>query len=183
MEYRRLGKTGMKISSIALGGWLTFGESIKDQALTRSIIVKAYERGINFFDIADMYARDVSETMMGKVLREFPRHTLIISSKLFWPMSDDVNDRGLSRKHIMESIDASLKRIGTDYLDIYYRHRYDPETPIEEVVRAMDDLVHRGKVPYWGSSEWSGPQIARGVGIARSLNLYAPVVEQPDYEK
>lgn len=181
MEYRRLGKAGVKLSAVGLGGWTTFGESIQDRALARDIIRAAYEQGINFFDIADAYARGGSEEMMGQVLREFPRHTLVISSKLYWPMSDDVNDRGLSRKHILESVDKSLQRIGTDYLDIYYCHRFDPETPLEETVRAMDDLVHQGKVLYWGTSEWSGAQIAEAVGLARQHNLYAPSVEQPHY--
>jgi voltage-dependent potassium channel beta subunit len=181
MKYRRLGNAGLKVSEIALGGWTTFGESVQDLELARQIITTAYDNGINFFDIADAYARGDSERMMGAVLRELPRHRLVISSKLFWPMSDDVNDRGLSRKHIMESIEKSLQRIGTDYLDIYFCHRYDPETPLEEVVRAMDDLVHQGKVLYWGTSEWSGAQIAAAVGTARQYNLYTPKVEQPGY--
>jgi len=181
MKYRRLGQAGMKVSAIALGGWTTFGESIQDADVARDILFKAYESGIDFFDIADAYARGASERMMGKVLRDLARHTLVISSKLYWPMSDDVNDRGLSRKHIMESVNKSLQRIGTDYLDIYYCHRYDPETPLEEVVRAMDDLVHQGKVLYWGTSEWTGAQIAEAVGLARQYNLYRPQVEQSGY--
>lgn len=181
MRYRHLGKAGIKLSAVGLGGWTTFGGSIQNQELADQIITSAYESGVNFFDIADAYDRGASERMMGKVLTKFSRHTLVISSKLYWPMSDDVNDRGLSRKHIMESIDKSLQRIGTDYLDIYYCHRFDPETPVEEVVRAMDDLVHQGKVLYWGTSEWSGAQIAEAVGTARQFNLYAPSVEQPGY--
>ncbi|MBT3275683.1 MAG: aldo/keto reductase family protein [Spirochaetales bacterium] len=181
MKYRRLGESGLKVSQVSLGGWTTFGDSIQDQDLTKNIIKKAYELGINFFDIADIYARGKSEEMMGKVLGDFSRHTLVISSKVFFQMSDDVNDRGLSRKHIIESIEKSLKRIGTDYLDIYYCHRYDPETPTEEVVRAMDDLIHQGKILYWGTSEWTGAQISTAAGIARSGNLYAPRVEQPGY--
>ncbi len=181
MRYRSLGNSGMKTSAIALGGWTTFGESITDQSVIRRIILTAYEAGINFFDIADFYAFGKAEEMMGAVLAELPRHTLVISSKAFWPMSDDVNDRGLSRKHIMESIDKSLKRIGTDYVDLYYCHRYDPETPIEEVVRAMDDLVHQGKILYWGTCKWAGAKISDAVGIAREANLYVPRVEQPGY--
>lgn len=181
MKYRRLGQAGIKVSAIGLGGWTTFGESIKDGALAKDIITAAYEKGINFFDIADAYARGDAEQLMGSVLAQFARHTLVISSKLYWPMSDEVNDRGLSRKHIMESVHKSLKRIGTDYLDIYFCHRYDPDTPLEEVVRAMDDLVHQGKVLYWGTSEWSGAQIAAAVGLARQYNLYPPQVEQPQY--
>lgn len=181
MRYRRLGDSGTKTSAIALGGWTTFGETITDQNVVNSVVQTAYESGIIFFDMADMYAYGKSETMMGTALREFPRHTLVLSSKIFWPMSDDINDRGLSRKHIMESIDKSLKRIGTDYLDIYFCHRYDPETPVEEVVRAMDDLIHRGKILYWGTSKWPGAKISDAVGIAREANLYVPRVEQPGY--
>ncbi len=181
MKYRRLGQAGLKVSELSLGGWTTFGESLTDQQLARDIITHAYESGINFFDIADVYAAGASEKMMGAVLKDFPRHTLVISSKLFWPMSDDVNDRGLSRKHVMESIDKSLQRIGTDYLDIYFCHRYDEETPLEETVRAMDDLIHQGKILYWGTSEWSGAQIQAALDLCDRYNLYKPQVEQPHY--
>ncbi|GAB4576294.1 MAG: aldo/keto reductase family protein [Anaerolineae bacterium] len=181
MQYRRLGRAGMKVSAISLGGWTTFGELVKDQQITRDIIIRAYDAGVNFFDIADIYARGEAERMMGQVLKLFPRHTLVISSKVFWPMSDDVNDRGLSRKHIMESVEKSLKRIGTDYLDIYFCHRYDEETPVEETVRAMDDLIHQGKILYWGTSEWTGAQIREALDICEEHNLYKPQVEQPQY--
>jgi voltage-dependent potassium channel beta subunit len=181
MNYRRLGNSGLKVSVLSLGGWTTFGESLQDKALAKSIITHAYEAGINFFDIADVYARGESERMMGEVLKQFPRHTLVISSKLFWPMSDDVNDRGLSRKHIMESIDKSLQRIGSDYLDMYFCHRFDEETPVEETCRAMDDLIHQGKVLYWGTSEWSAAQIQAAVDVCERYNLYKPQVEQPHY--
>lgn len=181
MNYRRLGHSGLKVSELSLGGWITFGESLTDRQLARRIITKAYDSGINFFDIADVYAGGESERMMGQVLKQFPRHTLVISSKLFWPMSDDVNDRGLSRKHIMESIDKSLQRIGTDYLDMYFCHRYDEETPLEETVRAMDDLIHQGKILYWGTSEWTGAQIQAALDLCEKYNLYKPQVEQPQY--
>ena len=181
MEYRRLGKAGVRVSEIALGGWTTFGGSIQDPDQAREIITTAYDHGINFFDIADAYAGGEAERMMGAVLQDFPRHTLVISSKLYWPMSGDPNDRGLSRKHIMESVEKSLRRIGTDYLDIYFCHRYDSDTPLEETIRAMDDLVHQGKILYWGTSEWSGSQIASAVSLARQHNLYRPQVEQPGY--
>jgi voltage-dependent potassium channel beta subunit len=181
MKYRKLGNSGLSVSAVALGGWTTFGGSVSDDALASQIIHRAYDSGINFFDIADAYDRGASEIQMGKVLADFPRHTLVISSKTFWPMSDDVNDRGLSRKHLFESVEKSLKRIGTDYLDIYFAHRYDAETPLEEVVRAMDDLVHQGKVLYWGTSEWTGAQINEAVGLARQFNLYRPSVDQPGY--
>ncbi|MBZ0309585.1 MAG: aldo/keto reductase, partial [Anaerolineae bacterium] len=135
MEYRRLGQSGLKISALSLGGWITFGNSVKDEKLAKKIIHTAYDSGVNFFDIADIYAKGESEKLMGSILKDFPRHTLVVSSKAFWSMSDDVNDRGLSRKHLMESIDKSLQRIGTDYLDIYFCHRYDEETPLEETCR------------------------------------------------
>ncbi|HKX12417.1 MAG TPA: aldo/keto reductase family protein [bacterium] len=181
MPYRSLGRCGTKVSAFGLGGWTTYGGSVKDAENIRNILVRAFEAGINFFDIADVYARGESEKAMGKVLKEFPRHELVISSKLFWPMSEEVNDRGLSRKHIMESIEKSLLRIGTDYLDIYFCHRADPGTPLEETARAMDDLIHQGKVLYWGTSEWSGEQLAQAHQLCNARNLYRPQVEQPQF--
>ncbi|MDL1872867.1 aldo/keto reductase [Deltaproteobacteria bacterium PRO3] len=181
MPYRFLGRCGAKVSAFGLGGWTTYGGSVTDEKTIRDIIHAAYEAGVNFFDIADIYAKGESERAMGKVLREFPRHELVISSKVFWPMSEDVNDRGLSRKHILESVEKSLKRIGTDYLDIYFCHRFDPETPLEETARAMDDLVHQGKVLYWGTSEWSGEQLREAHRLCETRNLYRPQVEQPQY--
>jgi voltage-dependent potassium channel beta subunit len=181
MQYRALGKSGLKVSALSLGGWTTFGDSLSDDGEAERILRAAFEAGINFFDIADVYARGGAEKMMGRVLATLPRHRLVISSKVFWPMSDDVNDRGLSRKHIMESVERSLKRIGTDYLDLYFCHRFDAETPLEETVRAMDDLVHQGKVLYWGTSEWTGAQLEEVAQLADRRNLYAPRVEQPQY--
>jgi voltage-dependent potassium channel beta subunit len=181
MSYRSLGRCGTKVSSYSLGGWTTFGGTVKDQQLVKSIIRYAFEAGINFFDIADIYAKGESEKIMGTALKEFPRHELVISSKVFWPMSEDVNDKGLSRKHIMESVAKSLQRIGTDYLDLYFCHRYDPETPLEETIRAMDDLVRQGKVLYWGTSEWSGEQLRNAYEICEKYGYYKPQVEQPQY--
>lgn len=181
MPYRSLGRCGTKVSALGLGGWTTFGGSVTDNALVRSILLGAFDAGINFFDIADIYAKGASERAMGEVLRELPRHELVISTKAYWPMSDDVNDRGLSRKHIMESVEKSLKRIGTDYLDLYFCHRFDAQTPIEETARAMDDLVHQGKVLYWGTSEWTGAEVREAHAICHRLNLYRPQVEQPQY--
>jgi voltage-dependent potassium channel beta subunit len=171
----------MKVSALSLGGWTTFGSSVTEREQVAAILKLAFEAGVTFFDIADVYARGEAERVMGEVLRQFPRHELVISSKVFWPMSDDVNDRGLSRKHIMESVERSLKRIGTDYLDIYFCHRFDEETPLEETARAMDDLVHQGKILYWGTSEWTGGQLDAAHTIARDHGLYAPCVEQPQY--
>lgn len=181
MEYRRLGESGLKVSSISLGGWTTFGGSIQDAQQARRIIEIALEGGVNFFDQADAYARGESEKVMGAVLRDHPREKLVISSKLYWPMSDDPNDRGLGRKHVRHSIEGSLKRLGTDYLDIYFCHRHDADTPTEEVVHSMSSLIERGQILYWGTSEWSGAQIQEAVSFARANGLHAPVTEQPQY--
>lgn len=181
MQYRPLGRCGMKVSAFSLGGWTTFGDSVTDQSTVRTMLCEAFECGVNFFDIADVYNKGETEKAMGTVLKEFPRHELVISSKVFFPMSDEVNDRGLSRKHIMESVDKSLQRIGTDYLDIYFCHRFDENTPIEETARAMDDLIHRGKILYWGTSDWTGSQIREAIRICNAKNLCRPQVEQPRY--
>ena len=181
MEYRNLGKSGLKVSEVSLGGWVTFGHSVNDQQMVRDIVLRAHEQGINFFDQADIYAKGKSEEMMGAVLRELPRHTLVVSSKVYWPMSDDVNDRGLSRKHILESVDGSLKRLGTDYLDIYFAHRYDDSVPMEEIVMAFDHVVRTGRAMYWGTSMWPAARIAQAVEFAKAHGLYAPVTEQPEY--
>ncbi|MBI2336329.1 MAG: aldo/keto reductase family protein [Deltaproteobacteria bacterium] len=181
MPYRALGQCGVKVSTFALGGWTTFGGSVTDPKVIHQILHHAYGVGVNFFDMADIYAKGETEKVMGQVLKEFPRHTLVLSSKVFWPMSEDVNDRGLSRKHIMESVEKSLKRLGTDYLDLYFCHRYDEATPLEETVRAMDDLVHQGKVLYWGTSEWTAEQITASVELCKSRGYYRPKVEQPQY--
>ena len=180
MKYRNVGKTGLKVSDISLGAWLTYGGTAEDEA-SKACITKAIELGVNFIDIADVYARGKAETVVGKVITDYDRKDLVISSKVFWPMSDGVNDRGLSRKHIMESIDRSLDRIGTDYLDIYFAHRFDRHTPLEETIRAMSDLVDQGLIHYWGSSVWSALNLERAVWMAKDLGLHAPVVEQPRY--
>lgn len=180
IEYRRLGQHGLKVSEFSLGAWVTFGGQVGED-VARECILAAYEAGVNFFDNADVYASGNAEIVMGNVIKDIKRSDLVISSKVFWPIGPGPNDRGLSRKHIMESCHASLKRLGVDYLDLYFCHRYDPETPVEEVVRAMDDLAHQGKILYWGTSEWRGGQIAHAVGLARQWNLYPPAVEQPQY--
>jgi voltage-dependent potassium channel beta subunit len=180
MEYRRLGHYGLKISEFSLGAWVTFGGQVGEE-VARECILAAYEVGVNFFDNADVYASGNAEIVMGKVIKDLKRTDLVISSKVFWPTGPGPNDKGLSRKHIMESCHASLQRLGVDYLDLYFCHRYDPEVPLEEVVRAMDDLVHQGKILYWGTSEWRGGQIAHAVGLARQWGLYPLAVEQPQY--
>jgi voltage-dependent potassium channel beta subunit len=180
MKYRRMGKSGLKISEISLGAWLTYGGTVAE-GKAAPIIRSAIESGINFIDISDIYSKGEAERIVGNTIKDYRRSDLVISSKLFWPMSDNINDRGLSRKHIMESIESTLKRIGTEYLDIYYCHRFDPETEVEETVRAMDDLVHQGKVLYWGTSVWEAAQIERAVGDALRHDAYLPSVEQPRY--
>jgi voltage-dependent potassium channel beta subunit len=181
MQYRRLGDAGMKVSTISLGGWINYGEGKVAADEARRVMIWAYEAGINFFDIADIYGRGEAEKQMGAVLKLFPRHTTVISSKVFWPMSEDVNDRGLSRKHIMESLHKSLYRLDTDYLDIYFCHRPDPDTPILETARAMDDLIRQGKVLYWGTSEWLGEQIQEALTLCEKYHLHPPKTEQPQY--
>lgn len=180
MHYRRLGRSGLKVSEISLGSWITFGNQIEKQTAI-DLIQAAYEQGVNFFDNADMYANGQAEVVMGEAIKDLPREALVISSKVFWPTMPGPNGRGLSRKHIMESIHASLRRLGTDYVDLYFCHRYDPDTPLEEVARVMDDLVHQGKVLYWGTSEWEAHQIAQAAGVSRQYGLVPPSMEQPQY--
>lgn len=181
MSYRPLGRCGTKVSTFGLGGWTTYGGTLKEQAAVDRILQLAFERGVNYFDTADIYAKGASEELMGRALASLPRQRLVLASKLFWPMSEDVNDRGLSRKHIVESVEKSLRRLGTDYLDIYFCHRYDGETPLLETLRAMDDLVRQGKVLYWGTSEWSGERLREAHRLAREWLAHAPQVEQPQY--
>lgn len=180
MHYRRLGKSGLKVSEIALGAWITIGNQI-DEKVSSDLIHAAYDQGINFFDNADAYASGQAETVVGKAIQDLPREALVLSSKVFWPTMPGPNGRGLSRKHMSESLNASLKRMSLDYLDIYYCHRYDPDTPVEEVVYTMNTFIQQGKILYWGTSEWEAAQITLARGIARQFNLIPPVVEQPQY--
>jgi voltage-dependent potassium channel beta subunit len=180
MHYRRLGKSGLKVSEISLGSWLTIGGHLDDKTANQ-LIHSAYDAGVNFFDNADMYANGEAEVMMGKAIKDLPREALVISSKVFWPTMPGPNGRGLSRKHIFESIHASLRRLQIDYLDLYFCQRYDPDTPIDEVVFTMNHLIQQGKILYWGTSEWSAAQISQAFGVARQYNLIPPTMEQPQY--
>lgn len=181
MEYRRLGKAGVKVSALSLGSWVTFGDQIAD-SVAAELMKTAYDWGFNFFDNAEAYARGKSELVMGKILKDmgWARDTFLVSSKVFWG-GDKPNQEGLSRKHIMEACHAALRRLQVDYLDLYFCHRPDPETPIEETVRAMSDLIRQGKVLYWGTSEWSAQEITQAHAVARACHLVPPTMEQPQY--
>ncbi len=181
MNYRNLGKTGLKISELSYGSWVTFSNQLKlDDAI--KIMKYAYDKGVNFFDNAEVYAAGRSEKIMGDVIKKlgWSRDSFIISSKVFWGGSKPTQ-RGLSHKHIIDACDNALKRLKLDYLDLYFCHRPDPDTPIEETVRAMHTLVMRGKICYWGTSEWSANQIQEAFSIARIYNLTPPSMEQPEY--
>lgn len=180
MQYRRLGRAGIRVSTIALGSWLTYGGSVEEES-ARQCIQKAYEIGINFFDTANEYNKGAAEETLGRTLKDFSRDSFVLATKVYFPMGEGPNDRGLSRKHSMEQCHASLHRLGTDYIDMYQCHRYDPEVPLEEVLRALDDLVTQGKALYVGVSEWSAKQIADAVYVARELNLDRIASNQPMY--
>jgi voltage-dependent potassium channel beta subunit len=180
VNYRRLGRSGVKVSEVALGGWLTHGRSLSDES-TAAIVRRAFDLGINFFDTADVYNRGEAERSLAISIKDFRREDLFIATKCFFPMSERPNDRGLSRKHIVESVHRSLKRLQLDYLDLMQFHRYDPDTPVDESVRAMDDLIRQGKVLYWGTSEWNDSQISSAVLAAQQLNAHPPVSNQPAY--
>lgn len=183
MQYRRLGRAGIKVSVLSFGSWVTFHEQI---ALDRALecMQAAYDGGVNFFDNAESYAQGESERIMGQALRElgWPRHTYLVSSKFYWGIHDGVNTRHtLNRKYLLDAIDGSLDRMGLDYLDLVFCHRPDPDTPIEETVRALSDAIDRGKALYWGTSEWSADEIRTAWHIADRYGWHKPVMEQPQY--
>lgn len=180
MNYRRLGHAGMRLSEIGLGTWLTYGGGVGPDA-ARACIRRSFELGINFFDTADVYNRGRSEEVCGRELKAFRRPDLVIATKCFFPMSDAPNDRGLSRKHVFESVHASLARLQTDYIDLMQCHRFDPDIELFELVRAMDDLIRQGKVLYWGVSEWPAQAIKHAVSLAERLGACPPISNQPEY--
>lgn len=183
MEYRRLGKSGLQVSVLSFGSWLTFGKQIADNT-AEELMKVAYENGINFFDNAEIYARGQSEIVMGHILKKmgWSRDTFVVSSKVFFGVGGKLpNQTGLSRKHVFEACHAALKRLQVEYLDLYFCHRPDKNTPIEETVWVMNDLIRQGKVLYWGTSEWSAQEIQEAYGIARQYNLIPPTMEQPQY--
>ncbi len=181
MEYRRLGKSGLQVSEFSFGSWVTFGKQV-DQGDAKKMMTVAYDAGINFFDNAEGYEAGNSETLMGQALADlgWGRDTYIVSSKVFWG-GDKPTQRGLSRKHVNDACHAALRRLQVDYLDLYFCHRPDSDTPIVETVRAMHDLIAQGKVLYWGTSEWSAQQITEAHAAAREWGLTPPTMEQPEY--
>ncbi len=180
MNYRSLGSSGVKISEIGLGGWLTVGNALtKDQVKT--VLDTAFELGINFLDTANVYAKGKAESVWGQLLKGRPRDSYVLATKVYFPMGDLPNQQGLSRKHIMEQCAASLKRLGTDHIDIYQCHRYDEDSPLEETVRAMDDLIKQGKVNYWGFSQWTPAQVQACLDLCADEGFYAPRSSQPQY--
>jgi voltage-dependent potassium channel beta subunit len=180
MEYRHLGRSGLKISEIAYGNWLTHGSQVEEEAAA-ACVAAALDEGITTFDTADVYAGTRAEEVLGRALRGVRRESLEIFTKVYWPVGRGPNDRGLSRKHIIESAHNSLRRLQTDYLDLYQSHRYDHETPLEETLRAFDDLVRQGKVLYVGVSEWRADEIAAAVRIAEQMGFDKIVSNQPQY--
>ena len=181
MKYRNLGKLGLKVSEVALGSWMTDLSGSAAAETAKASIRAAYDAGVNFFDCADAYSGGDAEKFLGKVLREYPRHSYVVSSKVFFPVGPGANDWGLSRKHIVEQLDRSLKNMGLDYLDMYFCHRFDPTTPVEETMQALSDMVAAGKILYYGVSEWSPVQITEAVSIAKELHLRPMSVIQPQY--
>jgi voltage-dependent potassium channel beta subunit len=180
MEYRRLGKAGVKVSEIALGNWITHGGQVGDDA-ARACVEAAFDAGITFFDTADVYSGGAAERVLGNILKDKRRSSYFLATKVFWPVGDGPNDRGLSRKHMMEACNGSLRRLQTDYVDLYQAHRYDEETPLYETMRAFEDLVRSGKALYVGISEWTASQIADAMKIADDMGFDRIVSSQPQY--
>jgi len=180
MEHRHLGRSGLKVSEIAYGNWVTHGSQVEEDAAL-ACVAAALDEGITTFDTADVYAMTRAESILGKALHGVRRESVEICTKVFWPTGQGANDRGLSRKHIMESANASLRRLQTDYIDLYQAHRYDHETPLEETLRAFDDLVRQGKVLYVGVSEWRAEEIEAALKIADEMGLDRIVSNQPQY--
>lgn len=183
MEYRRLGKSGLQVSALSLGSWITFGKQIEDNTAEKLMAI-AYDRGVNYFDNAEIYARGQSEIVMGKILKKmnWERSSWLVSSKVFWGSgSKKPNQTGLSRKHVMEGCHDALRRLQVDYIDLFFCHRPDKNTPIEETVWAMNHLIAQGKILYWGTSEWSAQEIMEAHLAAKANHLIGPVMEQPQY--
>ncbi len=183
MEYRKLGSSGLQVSALSLGSWLTFGKQVAD-SVAEELMIAAYENGINFFDNAEIYARGESEKVMGRILKKlnWDRSSYVVSSKVFFGLGNALpNQRGLSRKHLVEGCNGALKRLQVDYVDLLFCHRPDKNTPIEETVYTMDNLIRQGKVLYWGTSEWDASEIMEAHLVAKQNHLIGPAMEQPQY--
>ena len=180
MQHRNLGRWGTKVSAVGLGSWLTYGGTVEEDT-ARACIKRAYELGVTFFDTANVYGRGRAEEVVGRAIAEFRRDSIVLATKVYFPMGDGPNDRGLSRKHILEQAHHSLRRLNVDYVDLYQCHRYDPQTPLEETCAAMNDMVRAGKTLYWGVSEWNADQIASAVRLTRAMGWAEPVSNQPQY--
>ena len=183
MNYRRLGGSGLKVSELSFGSWVTYGNQM-DEARARDCMAAAYDAGVNFFDNAEVYAKGESETIMGAALKKLAwrRSSYVISTKFYWGIHDGPNEKNtLNRKYLMQAIDGSLARLALDYVDLLFCHRADPDTPIEETVYAMHDIVSSGKATYWGTSEWTAAEIMAAWQIADKHHLHKPVMEQPQY--
>ena len=180
MEHRRLGGSGLVVSELAYGNWITHGGQVEQDTAT-ACVQAAFDAGVTFFDTADEYLAGAAETVLGHALAGARRSSYVLATKVFYPTGDRPTERGLSRKHVREACDASLRRLGTDYIDLYQAHRWDPLTPLEETLRALDDLVRAGKVLYVGVSEWRAPQIARALDLAEQMGLDRIVSNQPEY--
>lgn len=183
MQYRRLGRSGLQLSVLSFGSWVSFGPQLHGDG-ARECLAAAYDAGINFFDNAEVYAGGQSETIMGRAIKElgWPRHTYVVSSKFFWGIEDSVNTRNtLNRKYLLHAVEGSLQRLGLDFLDLIFCHRADPETPVDETVWAMHDIIESGRALYWGTSEWSADEIRTAWRVAERDHLHRPVMEQPQY--
>jgi len=180
MNYRNVGQSGLKVSEISLGTWLTFGNQV-DEELGQKLVRQAFEYGINYFDTADIYNKGQAEEMLGKALQGLNRAEYIIATKSFWPMSEAPTNKGLSRKHLFDSIEASLYRLKLKYVDIFYCHRFDPDTPLEETLAAIEDLIRLGKILYWGTSEWEADQISEAWALCQARQWHPPLINQPIY--
>ena len=180
MQFRTLGHSGLKLSVIGLGSWLTYGNTVGGD-IARKCVMRAWEKGVNFIDTANVYARGAAESTLGPILKDLNRDELVLATKAYFPMADGVNERGLSRKHLRSQIEASLRRLDVDYVDLYQCHRYDDTTPLEETCRMMDDLVRSGKILYWGVSEWNADQIVSAVNLTRARGWAVPISNQPQY--
>ena len=180
MKYRNLGHSGLKLSVVGLGSWLTYGGNVGAD-VARDCVMRAWERGVNFIDTANVYARGGAEDVLGPILKELKRDALVLATKVYFPMGDTVNERGLSRKHIHDQLHHSLRRLQVEYIDLYQCHRYDVTTPLEETCEMMNDLVRAGKILYWGTSEWNADQLAAAVALCRSRGWAVPISNQPQY--